>query len=156
MKTTSGMNYSEWTIIVQALSIWATSLERDNQERFREISDVMAKAQSTVHGFYVSMIQNKFTFDDPELEANVRRLNNDRVHLLPPTFIPTNEQEVQFKGWIDAQSYQGLLNRWRNAPSGDLIFTGPIGEYYGKRMAYMRNLEPDNGVAASKAIGWDK
>lgn len=46
MKTTDRMDYSEWTIIVQALSIWATSLERDNQERFREISDVMAKAQS--------------------------------------------------------------------------------------------------------------
>lgn len=108
-----------------------------------------------VHGFYVSMLQNKFTFDNPELEAQVRKLNDDRVHLLPPTFMPTNEQEVQFKGWIDAQSYQGLLQRWRHSGSGDLIFQGPIGEYYKARLTYMRDLEPDNGVRASKSVGWD-
>lgn len=59
------------------------------------------------------------------------------------------------KDFIDSLSYEGLLRRWRFAPVGDQWFQGETGAYWGERMAKMRSAEPDNGVAASKAIGWD-
>lgn len=59
------------------------------------------------------------------------------------------------KAAIDARSYASLLCLWRNAPLGDVWFQGETGEYWGERMAYMRTLTNDNGVSASKHIGWD-
>ncbi len=61
----------------------------------------------------------------------------------------------QHKQWIDAQDYGGLLRRWRFAPAGDLIFQGEAGEYYANAMREKRALTPDNGVSASKQVGWD-
>ena len=60
----------------------------------------------------------------------------------------------QQKDWIDAQDYGGLLRRWRFAPAGDPIFQGEAGEYYANAMREKRALTPDNGVNASKQVGW--
>lgn len=59
------------------------------------------------------------------------------------------------KDAIDARSYESLLCLWRYAPLGDPWLQDETGEYWGKRMAYMRTLTNDNGVSASKRIGWD-
>jgi len=56
------------------------------------------------------------------------------------------------KKTIDAMSYEGLLSKWRFAPSGDPWFQGETGEYWGKRMNELRKTS--DHVAASKRIGW--
>lgn len=58
------------------------------------------------------------------------------------------------KKHIDEMSYTGLLQGWRNAPSGDEWFQGETGKYWGKRMAELKAENPGDAVAASKAIGW--
>ena len=58
------------------------------------------------------------------------------------------------KKTIDAMSYEGLLSKWRFAPSGDPWFQGETGEYWGKRMNELREQGADH-VGASKRIGWD-
>lgn len=58
------------------------------------------------------------------------------------------------KEWIDNATYRALLDRWRNAPVGDLIFQGDTGDYYSKVMKERRALDPAGHVAASKSIGW--
>ncbi len=60
------------------------------------------------------------------------------------------------KKQIDSLSYESLLSRWRFAPSGDKWFQGETGDYWGKRMAELRDADPDAAVAASKNIGWGK
>ena len=60
------------------------------------------------------------------------------------------------KNWIDESPYGNLLTRWRFAQVGDPIFQGEVGEYYKKVMFEKRDALPDNGVSASKNIGWDK
>jgi hypothetical protein len=59
------------------------------------------------------------------------------------------------KQWIDNASYEQLLSKWRNAPSGDPYFQGETGDYYAEVMKRKRE-EVGNAahVAASKAIGW--
>jgi hypothetical protein len=57
------------------------------------------------------------------------------------------------KAQIDAMDYQSLLSAWRFVPIGDARFQGESGEYWGKRMAELREQGADH-VAASKAIGW--
>lgn len=59
------------------------------------------------------------------------------------------------KKWIDNASYEQLLRRWRFR-SFDEIFHGETGSYYAKVMAKKRKETGDNGVSASKRIGWDK
>jgi len=59
------------------------------------------------------------------------------------------------KAQIDAHSYETLLCKWRFAPIGDPWFQDETGEYWGKRMVYMRDQTNDNGVSASKRIGWN-
>lgn len=59
------------------------------------------------------------------------------------------------KQHIDGMTYHGLLERWRNAPSGDEWFQGETGKYWGERMAKMKAANPGGAVAASKSIGWD-
>ena len=56
---------------------------------------------------------------------------------------------------IDSMSYSELLSRWRFAPAGDPWFQDETGDYWGKRMAELRNEGADH-VGASKAIGWEK
>jgi hypothetical protein len=60
------------------------------------------------------------------------------------------------KAKIDSMSYQQLLHRWRFAKIGDPWFLDDTGEYWGKRMAELRNLPGGDKehVRASKAIGW--
>lgn len=59
------------------------------------------------------------------------------------------------KTWIDNESFEGLLRRWRNAPVGDRMFQGDTGDYYRDVMAKRRaEVGPGAAVAASKAIGW--
>lgn len=57
---------------------------------------------------------------------------------------------------IDGMSYEALLRHWRFAPSGDPWFQGETGEYWGKRMAELRNQPggQEGHVTASKRIGW--
>lgn len=57
------------------------------------------------------------------------------------------------KEHIDSLSYTQLLSKWRFAPVGDSWFQGETGEYWGKRMAELRDQGADH-VGASKSIGW--
>lgn len=142
--------------LMDCLAYFIHQLEINDYTTKDGIHDLKMNAYwPAVHGLYVSMVQNRYNFDNKDILQVVKKLNDDRTYLLAPTFTPSNEQEVQFKSWIDAQSYQGLLQRWRFSKPGDLIFIGPIGDYYKARLTYMRDLEPDNGVRASKNIGWD-
>ena len=59
------------------------------------------------------------------------------------------------KAHIDALSYEGLLSQWRFAPTGDPWFQGATGEYWGKRMAELREKGADH-VGASKRLGWER
>jgi hypothetical protein len=58
------------------------------------------------------------------------------------------------KKHIDSFSYEDLLSKWRFAPAGDPWFSGPTGDYWGKRMAELRSTV--NHSAISKRIGWDQ
>ena len=60
----------------------------------------------------------------------------------------------KFKAWVDAQSYEQLLRRWRGASPGDETFQGEQGSYYSQAMAEKRNVDPERAVTASKRIGW--
>lgn len=61
------------------------------------------------------------------------------------------------KKYIDGQTYEALLRRWRFAPVGeDPWIMGETGAYWGERMRDLR-AQPggdERHVAASKAIGW--
>lgn len=57
------------------------------------------------------------------------------------------------KRFIDSQSHWQLLAKWRFTKAGDPWFQGETGEYWGKRMAELRNANPDQAVADSKDIG---
>lgn len=52
---------------------------------------------------------------------------------------------------IDDMSYEGLLRQWRFAPAGDPWFQGETGQYWGKRMAELRDTV--DHVAISKKLG---
>jgi len=58
----------------------------------------------------------------------------------------------EVKEKIDSLSYAQLLSRWRFSPSGDPWFQGETGEYWGKRMAELRDTV--DHVSISKQIGW--
>jgi len=60
------------------------------------------------------------------------------------------------KDYIDNLSYRQLLEKWRNAPTGDKWFQGETGKYWGQRMEEVRNRPETDHVAASKSIGWDR
>jgi len=63
--------------------------------------------------------------------------------------------EEGMRKWIDEADYESLLSRWRNAPVGDPIFQGEMGDYYSKKMAEKRaEVGNDAHVRASKSIGW--
>lgn len=60
------------------------------------------------------------------------------------------------KKWIDSQSYESLLRKWRYAPSGDPMFIGEIGDYYIKVMTQRKKeLSTNAQVNISKSIGWE-
>lgn len=61
----------------------------------------------------------------------------------------------QDKAWIDNASYETLLQRWRFAPVGDLMFTGDTGEYYAQVMKSKREAHP-NPPQVSKNLGWSE
>jgi len=109
-----------------------------------------------VKSFYDIAIRNGLDPTDETLTASVIRENKAREHCIPPRR-PTilTLKELDDINWIDKQSFQSLLSLWRNAPVGHPMFVkGPVSDYYAARMAYLRNIEPDNGVSASKSIGW--
>jgi hypothetical protein len=60
------------------------------------------------------------------------------------------------KTYIDSLPYNALLSRWRFAPVGDSMFQGETGDYWGKRLAELRDKDPDGHVRASKNIGWSR
>jgi len=47
------------------------------------------------------------------------------------------------------------LSKWRFAPLGDEWMEGDTGNYWGKRMAKLRDQHPKPS-AVSKRIGWSK
>ena len=57
------------------------------------------------------------------------------------------------KRWIDAASYEELLNKWRFARIGDPMFQGETGEYYATVMREKGKTE--DHVQVSKNIGWE-
>jgi len=57
------------------------------------------------------------------------------------------------KQLIDNLSYEELLQHWRFAPAGDLMFQDETGVYWGKRMDELRGT--DHAII-SKKIGWEK
>ena len=58
------------------------------------------------------------------------------------------------KKHIDSMDYEGLLRKWRFAPCGDPWFQGETGDYWGQRMAELREQGVDT-VGASKRVGWE-
>ena len=58
------------------------------------------------------------------------------------------------KKHIDSLSHCQLLAQWRNAPTGSPWFQGKTGDYWGKRMAELRDQDKAQAVADSKAIGF--
>lgn len=56
------------------------------------------------------------------------------------------------KAHIDNLSLHDLLEHWRFAPVGDPWFQDETGEYWGKRMAELRDQNIDAWVATSKAL----
>ena len=69
---------------------------------------------------------------------------------------PQTDETMKMKAWIDVQSYETLLRKWRLAAVGDPFFQGEVGQHYSTALARKRAEEPDGGVAASKRIGWDR
>ena len=60
----------------------------------------------------------------------------------------------EMKRWIDNASYQDILDKWRNDPTGSPWFQGEIGRYYTAAMKRKRDAATFNErVAASKTIG---
>ena len=59
------------------------------------------------------------------------------------------------KKYIDSLSYESLLRRWRFGPVGDKWFQDETGDYWGQRMAELRDKDPAGAVSASKTIGWE-
>lgn len=69
----------------------------------------------------------------------------------------TPERIKEMKAWIDKQPLDTLLYKWRHTPLGDPYFCNKeVGEYFGKRMQALREADPDEWVAASKRVGWEK
>jgi hypothetical protein len=62
------------------------------------------------------------------------------------------ELTLENKKYIDSLDYRSLLSKWRFAPVGDKWFQGETGDYWGKRMAELK--ETVDYVAISKEIGW--
>lgn len=60
------------------------------------------------------------------------------------------------KKQIDAMSHYQLLETWRFSPTGNPWMQGETGEYWGKRMAELRDADPSAAVRNSKDIGWDR
>lgn len=96
------------------------------------------------------------------MRLDMRRLVESREHPPKPTpnrewteTMPTLKTEEERIAWIDQQSYETLLRHWRNAPVGDPMFQGDVGEHYASVLAKKRDETPDGGVGASKRIGWD-
>lgn len=67
----------------------------------------------------------------------------------------TEEEKAAMQAWIDTASYEDLLAKWRNAPSGSPYFQGEVGDYYSKVMKQRKSeLSHAEQVATSKRIGW--
>ncbi len=62
----------------------------------------------------------------------------------------------QMKAWIDVQTYETLLHKWRFAPVGDPFFQGEVGGYFSQVMAERRDADPAAAVSASKSIGRER
>ena len=60
----------------------------------------------------------------------------------------------ELKAKIDAKNVVQLLSGWRFTPAGDPMFQGESGDYWGKRLAELRDADPGAYVAASKSLGW--
>lgn len=57
---------------------------------------------------------------------------------------------------IDNLTYDQLLWKWRNSPSGDPDFQGEKGEYITERMKALRHImTPTELSNASKKVGWE-
>lgn len=66
--------------------------------------------------------------------------------------ITTNENQQI----IDQMPIERCLRLWRFAPAGSRWTTGELGDLLGARLSEYRNTHPDEWVALSKHIGWEK
>ncbi len=73
-----------------------------------------------------------------------------------PTDPKFNTLSESFRKTIDDRSYEALLYQWRFAPSGSDLFVGLAGEYYSAVMFAKKAALADNGVSASKNVGWER
>lgn len=64
----------------------------------------------------------------------------------------------EIKEQIDALGYSNLLERWRYAPLDDPMFNGESGEYWSKRMQFLKSQPGglEEATRASKMIGWER
>ena len=62
------------------------------------------------------------------------------------------ELTPELKAEIDSKSHYQLLSRIRYAPSGDEMFYGESGTYWIKRRNELRDANPGQAVADSKAL----
>jgi len=60
------------------------------------------------------------------------------------------------KKYIDNLTMYELLSGIRFAPPGDPWFQGETGKYWMDRYEKMRNANPGEHVANSKALGWER
>ena len=60
----------------------------------------------------------------------------------------------ELKAQIDRLSHYELLNKIRFAPAGDPMMQGSTGTYWIKRRQELRDANPGQAVADSKALSW--
>ena len=61
----------------------------------------------------------------------------------------------ELKNKIDNSTYAELLLQWRHTPIGAPLFQGESCDYFQKVMLEKRTQLKDNGVSASKSVGWN-
>jgi len=64
------------------------------------------------------------------------------------------ELNEQNKKIIDSKTHFQLLDKWRFSSSGDRWLQGETGEYWGKRIAELKEKDPATAVKNSKTLGW--
>lgn len=90
---------------------------------------------------------------DPECRV-IKLTEHEALRFVETMANPPAPNENLMKAWIDNATYEQLLRKWRNAPSGDPYFQYDLGKYYADVMA-KRKAEVGHAehVRTSKHIG---